>query len=305
MLYPDFKELVQLGLKASRLQLSTGRQSMAGGSGGFASPFRGRGLAFHEVREYRFGDDIRNIDWRVTARIGKPYIKVFTEERERTVILCVDANAAMRFGTRGTFKSVQAARAAALLGWQAGAVNDRVGFMIFGDVPEGLQFFPPTRSRQALWRAMKLLSRTEQGTHKTPVPLEDPLKHLERMAPTGSLLFVISDFQQVTERLERRLGMLHRTCDTVLIAINDPADREIPAMETVVFGDDAGGKFVFDTDSSAGREAYAQQWRENRERFEDVAVRWSVGVIDLYTDKDVATNLLLGLRRLNIGKTRQ
>jgi uncharacterized protein (DUF58 family) len=145
MLYPDFNELVSLGHKASRLQLVSGLQSTAASSGNYASPFRGQGLAFHEVREYRFGDDIRSIDWRVTARTNKPHLKVFTEERERTVILCIDANAAMRFGTRGTFKSVQAARAAALLGWHANVSNDRVGCIVFGDVPDGLQFFRPTR----------------------------------------------------------------------------------------------------------------------------------------------------------------
>src|SRR6202789_3352703 len=112
---------------------------MAIASGDYTSPCRGQGLAFHEVREYHFGDDIRSIDWRVTARTDKPHVKVFTEERERTVILCVDANAAMRFGTRGTFKSVQAARAAALLGSQARCSNDRVGCLVFGDVAEGIR----------------------------------------------------------------------------------------------------------------------------------------------------------------------
>src|SRR5271155_4260155 len=106
MLYPDFDELVALRNKAARLSLASARQSMAIASGDYTSPFRGQGLVFHEVREYRFGDDIRSIDWRVTARTGKPHVKVFIEERERTVILCINANASMRFGTRGTFKSV-------------------------------------------------------------------------------------------------------------------------------------------------------------------------------------------------------
>src|SRR3984957_99186 len=179
MLYPDFDELMQLGRKASRLQIQSGRQSVTAGSGEYASPFRGQGLAFREVREYRLGDDIRSIDWRVTARTDEPHVKVFTEERERTVILCIDANAAMRFGTRGTFKSVQTARAAALLGWQANSSNDRVGCLVFGDVPEGMQFFAPARSRRALWQALKLVSRTEQGVHKSPVTPEAMLKYLE------------------------------------------------------------------------------------------------------------------------------
>jgi uncharacterized protein (DUF58 family) len=302
MLYPDFNELIQLGQRASRLQIVSGRSSMTAGSGEYASPFRGQGLAFHEVREYRFGDDIRSIDWRVTARTDKPHVKVFTEERERTVILCVDANATMRFGTHGTFKSVQIARATALLGWQANGSNDRVGCLVFGDVQDGLQFFAPTRSRNALWLALKLLSRTTQGLHQTTVPPETALKYLERMAPTGSLLIVIGDFQPVTEMLEKRIANLRRTCDVVLIAVNDLADREIPAMETVVFEDDAGGRLALDTNSRAARDAYAQQWHENRKRLEDMAVRRGVGIVDLHTDKDVYADLQFGVRRLNIGK---
>src|SRR3984957_10208125 len=187
MLYPDFNELIQLEKKSARLNITSGKKSVAASSGDYASPFRGQGLEFYEVREYRFGDDIRSIDWRVTARTDKPYVKVFTEERERTVIICIDANAAMRFGTRGTFKSVQAARAAALLGWQANHSNDRVGCLVFGDVVDGVQFFAPARSRQALWQTLKLLSRATRDVHKTPVPVETALKHLERVAPTGSL----------------------------------------------------------------------------------------------------------------------
>jgi uncharacterized protein (DUF58 family) len=305
MLHPDFHELIQLGQKASRLQIFSGRQSMAAGSGDYASPFRGQGLEFHEVREYRFGDDIRSIDWRVTARTDKPYVKVFTEERERTVILCIDANATMRFGTRGTFKSVQAARAAALLGWQANSSNDRVGCIVFGDVPEGMQFFMPARSRRALWQTLKLLSDTTTGAHNIPVEQEAALKYLERVAPTRALLLIISDFQHATEAIEKRLGNLRRTCDVVLIAVNDPADREIPAMETVIFTDDAGNKLILDTDSRIGREAYRRQWFENRKRLEDMAARRKIGIVDLHTNEDVYTDLLLGLRRLNIAKARQ
>jgi uncharacterized protein (DUF58 family) len=302
MLYPDFDELIRLGQNASRLKVLSGRQSMSAGPGDYASPFRGQGLAFHEVREYHFGDDIRSIDWRVTARTDKPHVKVFTEERERTVILCIDANSAMRFGTRGTFKSVQAARAAALLGWQANDRHDRVGCIVFGDVPKGIKYFAPVRSRQALWQTLKLLSQTTQSANSAPVSLETALKYVERIAPTGTLLLVIGEFPYATEMLEKRLTNLRRTCDVVLVPINDPADRGIPAMETVVFEDQTGLKLTLDTDSRIGREAYARQWRENRERLEDVAARRRIGIVDLHTDKDVYTDLLLGLRRLNIGK---
>jgi uncharacterized protein (DUF58 family) len=303
MLYPDFDELIRLGQSASRLQLLSREKSMSAGPGDYASPFRGQGLAFYEVREYNFGDDIRSIDWRVTARTDKPYVKVFTEERERTVILCIDANASMRFGTRGTFKSVQAARAATLLGWQANDRNDRVGSIVFGDVPKGIKYFAPSRSRQSLWQTLKLLTLATQGANKEPVSLEAALRYVERVIPTGSLLLVIAEFPYATELLEKRLTNLRRTCDVVLLPINDPADRAIPAMETVVFEDQAGAKLTLDTDSRVGREAYARQWQENRERLEDIAARRRIGIVDLHTERDVYADLLLGLRRLNIGKT--
>ena len=302
MLYPDFKELVRLAHRASRLKLVSGRQSTAVTSGDYASPFRRQGLEFHEVREYRVGDDIRTIDWRVTARTDKPHVKVFIEARERTVILCIDANAAMRFGTRGTFKSVQAARAAALLGWQASGIGDRVGCLIYGDVPDGMQFFTSTRSRHALWQSLKLLSDTARGVHKAPVTLETALKYLERVAPTGALIFVIADFHQATPTLEKRLGQLHLACDIVLISVNDPADGEIPAMKTVVFADETGRKLTVDTDSLAAREAYARRWRENRKQLEVIAARRGIGLVDLHTDTDVYADLLPGLSRLKFRK---
>jgi uncharacterized protein (DUF58 family) len=305
VLYPDFAELVGLKSKASRLSLGSNRQSMSIASGDYTSPFRGQGLAFHEVREYRPGDDIRSIDWRVTARTDKPHVKVFVEERERTVILCIDANASMRFGTRGTFKSVQAARAAALLGWHANGRNDRVGCMVFGDVPDGIQLFTPRRSRQALWQALKLLSQETTGVHKEQVSLDAALAHLERGAPTGALILIISDFSELTGSLERQLGNLHRRCDVVLVAVQDPADREIPAMGTIIFTDDAGHKLTFQSESQEARDAYEKQWNENRNRLEDIARRRAIGIVDLHTGKDVYMDLQLGLRRLSSGSGRR
>ncbi len=305
MLYPDFAELVGLKSKASHLSLGSGRQSTAIASGDHTSPFRGQGLAFHEVREYRPGDDIRSIDWRVTARTGEPHVKVFVEERERTVILCIDANASMRFGTRGTFKSVQAARAAALLGWHANGLNDRVGCMVFGDVPDGMQFFTPRRSRQALWQALTLLSQQATGAHKEPVSLEVALARLERGAPTGALILIVSDFSEPMERLERQLGNLHRRCDVVLVAVQDPADREIPAMGTIIFSDDAGQKLTFPSGSQEARDAYEKQWNENRKQLEDIARRRGIGIVDLHTGKDIYMDLQRGLRRLGGGSGRR
>jgi uncharacterized protein (DUF58 family) len=305
VLYPDFNELVRLGSKATRLKIVTARASAAQAAGDYKSPFRGQGLEFHEVRDYRPGDDVRNIDWRVTARTNRPHMKVFTEERERTVIICVDSNSGMRFGTRGTFKSIQAARATALLGWQANGGNDRVGCVVFGDVPDGMQFFAPARSRRALWQTLKLLSHQITGDHRTYVPVEDMLQHLERTAPTGSLVFIVSDFMKVTGDFEKRIANLHRRCDIVLVAVSDPVDRAMPAMDTLRFSDDAGRKIAVDTGNKFGRDTYARLWRENRAKLEEIAARRNIGIADLSTDRDVYNDLVRALRRLDLGKVRR
>ena len=311
MLYPDFDELVQWGGgRGARLDLVSNRRVLATAAGDYASPFRGQGLTFHEVREYRPGDDVRNIDWRVTARVNKPHMKVFTEERERTVLLCVDANAAMRFGTRGTFKSVQAARVAALLGWLAhgGALaqggQDRVGCLLFGDVPDGVQLFKPARSRRPLWRALKLLSDHTTGAHPTEMPLTTAMHQLDRVAPTGALVFIISDFHAVTETLEQNLVALQRRCDTVLIRIEDPADGTIPPMGMVSFSDMTGNLVTVDTDSRQGQAAYAAQWQAQRNRLEDICARTGIGLIALQTGGSVRDDLLAGLRRFILSRRR-
>jgi uncharacterized protein (DUF58 family) len=296
MLYPDFHELIQLGRRTFEAYGLPERAVLSAAPGNYTSPFRGQGLDFEEVRKYVPGDDIRNIDWRVTARTGQAHLKVFTEERERTVILCIDAGSHMRFGTRGTFKSVQAARAASLIGWSANRSHDRVGAVVHGDVPGGIQFFSPARSRRPLWKLLKLLSQ-EQQPEPNPASLEEAVRLLCRSAPTGALIFVIAGFDAVTADLEKHLSRLHRRCDIVLLRLNDPADQSIPpvGMLRVTGG---GIKLRVNTDSRSGREAYAKQWQENRQLLQQIAARWQISIVDLHTDKDVRADLISGLATL-------
>jgi uncharacterized protein (DUF58 family) len=302
MLYPDFSELIGLGGRRVRLELGSNHTMLSGASGSYNSPFRGQGLTFHEVREYRLGDDIRNIDWRVTARTNKPHMKVFTEDRERTVMLCIDANATMRFGTRGTFKSIQAAHAVSFLGWLANKSHDQVGCAIFGDVPEGLKYFKPMRSRRALWQALKLLSLKKTGAHATAVPVESVMGYLDKVTPTGALVFIISDFSHVTPTLEKSLRSLRRRCDVVLLRIEDPADGIIPPIGSIRFSDLDGQTFVVDTDDRVGQDAYAGEAQRTRVKLEDICVRGGIGMIALHTDGNLQDDLMLGLRRLALGR---
>lgn len=298
MLYPDFDELVALKSTATQLNLSSNRSVTAVAAGDHNSPFRGQGLEFEEVQEYSPGDDIRSIDWRVTARTGSPHTKVFKEERERSVIICVDSNATMRFGTKGTFKSIQAARIAALLGWQANNNRDRLGACVFGDVPEGMQFFAPNRSRKSLWAMLKQLSNQDIVSQSQPVALEDTLQHLNKAAPTGALIYIISDFNSMSEDLEQQLGNLQKRCNVILIAVDDPADQIIPPVGTLLCSKNPQEELYVNTDSQSGRENYTQYWQKTRGQLERIASRLGISIITIATDSDVHKELVYGLKRI-------
>lgn len=297
MLYPEFEELLQLGYRASKLNLASKRPVLSTISGDHRSPFRGRGLEFEEVREYAYGDDVRNIDWRVTARTGKPHLKLFSEERERSVLICNDINSTMRFGTRGTFKSIQAARAAAVLGWAASRENNRIGGSFYGNVEGGQMFIDPSRSRKAMWRMLKQLCDTNDY-HAAPVLLEDHLRYLSKAVPAGALVFILSDFLSSTKNLKKALGDLHRHADVVLVSINDPADEYLPPVGPIVFTDDTREKLIVNTADKHGNQAYQKRFEKNREALQAIMNALGLGFVSLSTDRDVLSDLIGGMKRL-------
>ena len=297
MIYPEFEELLQLGYRASKLNINSRRPVLSIVSGDHRSPFRGKGLEFEEVREYVHGDDVRNIDWRVTARTGRPHLKMFSEERERSIIICTDVNQTMRFGTRGTFKSIQAARAVALLGWSASRENNRIGGSFFGNVHDGMKFIDPTRSRHALWSILKQLCDKEDHFSE-PVLLEDHLRYLNKAVPSGALVFIIGDFMEVSENVKKRLSNLHRKADVVLISVNDPADKFLPQIGAAVFNDDVGQKAKINTADIHGNEEYHHIWKKNRDRLKKIIMSLGIGHISLSTDRDVMYDLNHGIKRL-------
>ncbi len=296
MLYPDFRELMELGVRTPGMDLAARRKAISVMTGDYKSPFRGRGLEFEEVRAYAPGDDVRNIDWRVTARTGRPHLKLYSEDRERSVLVCIDRNDSMRFGTRVTFKSIQAARAAALIGWAAVRDNDRIGSSLFGNVPEGQRFFGPRRSRRSLWRMLKLLC-DKKDHYKQPMALADHLQLLGKAAPSGSLVFIISDFLDLGHDLKKRLADLHARADVVLISVNDPADGKLTKAGTIIFSK-GQERIAIDTDDREGLRAYERAWNRNRQILDDMVRSLRLGFVQISTDRDVRTDLALGLRRL-------
>lgn len=302
MLYPDFNDLV--ALKGRKLNLHPSRRSVKSTvSGNHHSPFRGQGLEFDSVREYVPGDDIRNIDWRVTARTGLPHLKVFKEDRERHIVLCVDMNAAMRFGTRNTFKSIQAAHTAALLGWQAIAQHDRVSTYLFGDVPQGIQFFAPQRTRKSFCSVLQMLSTAPSESHH--ISSEMVLQQISRTAHAGALIYLISDFMNLGKNFQHDSCLKHlsKKCDLIFIAINDPADKSLLPIGTLGFCANDKEKIFVDTDNIAGRTTYAAQWNENRQQLYDIGSKFRIPTLELSTESDIHKDLLMGLKA--IGKRKR
>lgn len=297
-LSPRLDDLLELRHQAHTLGLASFHLVNSTLSGLFASVFRGSGLDFDEVREYREGDDVRNMEWNVTARTGTPHLKVFREERERTVMLCVDHGAHMNFGTHGTFKSIQAARAAALLGWAANNNQDRVGGLLYGgSETEGLRYFRPERSRRALWQVLNTLTQTTSEDLIVEDRLLTALQHIERGAWTGALVFVIGEFNRDVSALERTLGSLQQRHDVVLFPIDDPVDRDLPEMGTVVFENPAGDRVAINTDDKQGRKAYRTAWLDRRLALQKLANRLGIDVIPLRTDEEVHKGITEGLRQ--------
>jgi uncharacterized protein (DUF58 family) len=295
-LHPQLDDLLELRHQARTLGVAAHHLVNSTFTGLYSSVFRGTGLDFDEVREYREGDDIRNMDWLVTARTNKPHLKVFREERQRSVILCIDTGPHMSFGTRGTFKSIQAARTAALIGWAASKQDDRVGGVLFGNPATGTRYYRATPGRRGLWRILRALTEPIEQGDTDESQLMAALQHVDSGSGTGSLIFVIAPINNVTTGLERILGSLKQRHDVVLLPVDDPADRDLPSMGPVIFSNAAGELLEVDTDNEVGRRAFRVDWEQRREELQQLSYRLGVGLIPVSTNKDVHKSLINGLR---------
>jgi uncharacterized protein (DUF58 family) len=219
-----------------------------------ASRVRGRGLAFEELRPYLPGDDIRRMDWRSTARTGKPYVRVYTEEKDRPALVVVDQRINMFFGTRRAMKSVAAAEAAALCAWRILAVGDRVGGLVFND--ERLDEVRPARSRAAVTRLLEVvvaqnaLLRADSNARRTPSRLNAALEAVARVAEHDHLVVVISDFDGHDERTRDLLLGLSLHNDVIAVLIYDPFLFELPSAGELVVSD---GELQVELPFGAGR----------------------------------------------------
>lgn len=223
-------------------------------SGEYHSVFKGRGMEFSEVREYNFGDDIRNIDWNVTARFGHPFIKIFEEERELTVILLVDLSGSLSFGSKDKTKQQIAAELSAILAFSALKNNDKVGLFLFSDKIE--KFIPPRKGRKHVLRIIReLLSFKPEGKMTN---IKSALEYMNHAIKKKSIVFLISDF--LDEGYEKILRIVGKKHDLIGIVINDEREKSIPQMGLVKFTDAESGKERWIDTSSTKIQNWIQEY---------------------------------------------
>jgi uncharacterized protein (DUF58 family) len=270
------KEVLQ---KVRRIHITTSRRVSDVFAGQYHSVFKGRGIEFDEVREYIAGDEIRFIDWNVTARMGSPYVKKFVEERELTVMLMVDMSRSCQFGTVRQLKSQLAAELCSVLAFSAIKNNDKVGFIAFTDKVE--KFVPPRKGLRHVLRVVReALYFKPKGTG---TDITAAVEYLNRVMKRSGVVFVISDFY--ASGFEKLLGVANKRHDIIAVTITDPRELEMPDVGIVRLQDaETGERFLVDTSGRAVREAYN---RDSARRFEErkrMFGSMNVDNIDIRTD---------------------
>ncbi len=259
-------ELLSLRHIAKDLVLETNRKSVAMMDGDSRTSFRGRGMEFSEVRPYQAGDDVRNIDWRVTARTQKPYTKLFQEERERPVYILVDQRAPMFFGSVTQFKSVFACKISAVIAWTALQNNDRIGALVFGDTTQ-----TDSRARRGKHSVLAFLHQLSEYNHALNSPFAsqqdnsmlDMLHDIRRVAKPGSAVFIISDFHDINRECQEPLAILARHCDVTALHVYDELEEKLPE-NSFLSVTDGNTKININAQSSSFTKKYQQTFEEQR-----------------------------------------
>jgi len=277
----SLKTLIDLAKPASSLNLQHSK-NRAQQSGAYVSRFKGRGMEFDEARLYQPGDDIRSIDWRVTARTGKTYTKVFREERERPVFISVDDRLTMHFATRGVFKSVLAAKLAGLLAWAAEHHGDRIGGQLFTE--QTCYELKPQNGRHAVLRFLNALVKPQTSADKQ-FSLSQVLARLNQHTRPGSLVYIVSDFRGINDEAETHIAKLARHCEVVLIFIYDPLESSLPVKGRFRFTDELSD-VVVDGGDQKGLSEYHQRFTERQQRLECLAKKRDLAFIQCSTQDD-------------------
>lgn len=274
--------------RVKHIEIKTRRLSEDVFAGEYRSSFKGRGMSFSEVREYEPGDDVRDIDWNVTARTGKPYMKVYEEERELTMMLLVDVSGSMDFGTAENCQRETAAEIAATLAFSAIRNNDKVGVIFFTDRIE--KYIPPKKGRRHILYIIRELLSFKPEARETD--MRECLEYFLRMTPRRCICFLISDFVGSGD-ISRQLSIAGRKHDFIALHIYDERMRTLPKTGLMKIEDAESGKTAYlDTDSEKVREWHAASWRRASERLNGMFKRSEIDNAEISTSDDYVKKLV-------------
>ncbi len=280
-------ESTELLKKVRRIEIRTRRLSEHIFSGEYHTSFKGRGMSFSEVREYHYGDDIRAIDWNVTARFNHPYVKIFEEERELTVMLLVDMSASESFGTVQQMKDGLITELCAVLSFSAIQNNDKVGIIFFSDIIE--KFIPPKKGKSHILRIIRELLNfkpKQKGTN-----LAEAFRYLTNVMKKKSIVFVLSDFKD--SNYKNALSIASKKHDMIGIRVHDPREEELPAIGLIRSVDAETGQPVWlDTSRKRVREIYRQWYEESTHYFKESFLKSGADSLDIRTDESYVQKLM-------------
>jgi uncharacterized protein (DUF58 family) len=281
LVHVSLKSLIAQRHAAASLPLKAAR-IRAPGAGEYRTSFKGRGMEFDEVRAYTPGDDARTLDWRVTARTGRPHTKLFREERERPVLLWVDMRSSMFFATKGAYKAVRAAQAAALIGWSAIHGKDKLGGLIFSG--NSHVEFRPGRGKMALLHLLQHLVSlfARDNTRSEPEAFNHALARLLVVAQPGSLIVLISDFAGLDQQSHLQLAQLSRHNELLLLDIHDPIEKELPPAGHYRVSDGTNFMSLFTSDTKQ-REAYRARFMQQLQMLQHLCIRYRMTLLSLDT----------------------
>ncbi|MEZ0183816.1 DUF58 domain-containing protein [Flavobacterium oncorhynchi] len=280
----DTKELLK---KVRKIEIKTKRLSNHIFSGEYHSSFKGRGMTFSEVRQYQYGDDIRNIDWNVTARYNEAHVKVFEEERELTMVLMVDISGSEGFGSKSQFKKDIVTEIAATMAFSATQNNDKIGLILFSDNVE--LYIPPKKGRSHVLRIIRELIEFEPKSQKTDIA--QALKFLSGTQKKKAIVFMISDF--MSENYEQTLKIASKKHDITGVRVYDLREEKIPNLGMVSMLDAETGKIqLVDTGSKTVRMNYEKHYLERVNYFKEIFSKSGAGVVNTRVDENYVTKLL-------------
>ena len=281
-------ETTELLKKVRKIEIKSRGLSRNIFAGQYHSAFKGRGMAFSEVREYQFGDDVRDIDWNVTARHNKPYVKVFEEERELTVMLLIDVSASRNFGAVGGSKKEMMTESAATLAFSTIQNNDKIGVIFFSNKIE--KFIPPQKGRKHVLYIIRELIEFKPENRETNISLA--LEYVTNVIKKRCTIFMMSDFID-TKDYQKALTIANNRHDLVALQIYDKREKELPDVGLIKLKDsERGGEMWIDTTSRQVREKYAQWWLKNQQKMRDAAIRSGVDITSIATDEDYVRSLI-------------